>query len=351
MDRLISVYCLRFFIMGCTVLAGGQWGDEGKGKIISALALKDEPSAIARAGVGPNAGHTIYYKGKKLGLREIPCGFVQEKAELYIGAGVLVDPEVFFKEIDATGTKGRIFVDKRCTIITPEHKRLDLAPDLKGKIGTTGTGCGPANSDRALRRAKLAQEVPELAEFLADVPVEVNKFLDKKKDVLVEGTQGSLLSLYYGYEYPFVTSKDTNASTFAADVGIGPRRVDEVIVVFKSYPSRVGNGPFPSQMTKERANELGIHEYGTVTGRERASGEFDFDLARYSCMLNSATQIAITCLDYVDRSITGASEAKQLTPKAKAFVDKVEKELKVPVTLLGTGPETNHIIDLRDEKL
>jgi len=337
--------------MSCTILVGGQWGDEGKGKIISSLALKDSPSAIARAGVGPNAGHTIYHNEKKFGLREIPCGFVQEKARLYIGAGVLVDPDVFMKEIDETGARGRIFIDGRCTVITPEHKERDTHPDLKGKIGTTGTGCGPANSDRALRCAKLARDVPELSEFIVDVPLEINGFLDRKENVLIEGSQGSLLSLYYGHVYPFVTSKDTHASAFATDVGVGPMRIDDVLVVFKSFPSRVGNGPFPTRMTKEREEEFGIHEYGTVTGRERDMGEFDFKLAKYSCMLNSATQIALTCLDYVDKSVLGVSEYDKLSDKAKEFVEKIESELNVPVTLISTGPESGHLIDLREEKL
>ena len=337
--------------MTCTILAGGQFGDEGKGKIISHLALNDKPDIIARAGVGPNAGHTIVYEGKKYALRQLPCGFVQKNAKLYIGTGVLIDPAVLLEEIEKTETKGRIFIDKRCAIISEEHRKMDTVPELKGKIGTTGTGCGPANADRAYRKIKLASDVSELKEYLADVPLELNKALDEKKNILVEGTQGALLSLYYGYIYPYVTSKDTTASSFAADIGVGPRRINDIIVVFKSYPSRVGKGPFRTKISEEEAEKLGIEEFGTVTGRRRSTGKFDFELARYACMLNSASQVALTCVDYIDRSITNSTEFSQLTPKVRDFIDNVEKELQLPVTLISTGPDTEAVIDLREEKL
>jgi adenylosuccinate synthase len=334
--------------MACTILVGGQFGDEGKGKVISYLAKKDKPDIIARGGVGPNAGHSVWYKGKKYGLRMIPSGFVQKDADLYIGAGVLVNPEVFLSEVELTKTEGRIFLDKRCGIIEKKHIDEDQkSENLSKKVGTTGTGCGPANADRAYRRIKLAKDIPELKPFLVDVPKIINKGLDKGKNVLIEGTQGTLLSLFYGYVYPYVTSKDTSASTIAADVGIGPKRVDEVILVFKAFPSRVGEGPFPTAMSKKESRQLGICERGTVTGRPRTIGYFDYDLARYTTMLNSPTQLAITCADYIDKSVEGVKKLSLLSEKVLKFIRKVEEELGKKVTLISTGKDVEDMIDLR----
>lgn len=338
--------------MPSTIIVGGTWGDEGKGKVVAYLAQKDDYDIITRAGVGPNAGHSIYVNGEKLGLRQLPCGYVNPRSRVLIGAGVLINPDVFFDEIKKTGIEeSRVGVDKRCAIIEKKHLETDSSAELKGKIGTTGTGCGPANADRALRKIKIAKDIPALSKFLTDVPKEVNEALDRKKKVLVEGTQGFLLSLYYGYEYPYVTSKDTGASAFASDVGLGPKRVDEVIMVFKSYISRVGEGPFPSQMSKEEMDKLGLAEFGTVTGRPRKMGHLDWGLMKYAVMINAPTQIALTCLDYRDRSIAGATDYNKLTKKTKDFITDMEKNLGVPVTLVSTGKETQSIIDLREEKL
>ncbi len=349
------VYYLVLFLvnrMPSTIIVGGTWGDEGKGKVVAYLAQKDNYDIITRAGVGPNAGHSIYVDGQKLGLRQLPCGYVNPSSRVLIGAGVLINPDVLFDEIKRTGLEEyRLGVDKRCAIIEKKHLEMDACGELKGKIGTTGTGCGPANADRALRKAKLAKDIPPLSRFLTDVPREVNEALDKKKKVCVEGTQGFLLSLYYGYEYPYVTSKDTGASSFASDVGLGPKRVDDVILVFKSYISRVGEGPFPTQMPKEEMDKLGLAEFGTVTGRQRKMGHLDWDLMKYSVMVNAPTQIALTCLDYRDRSIAGATDYNKLSKKAKEFIAEMEKNLGVPVTLVSTGKNTGDIIDLREEKL
>ena len=334
-----------------TVVVGGQWGDEGKGKIVSYLCLNDRPDIIARAGVGPNAGHTVKYRGKKYALRLTPSGFLHEDARLLIGAGVLVNPSVVLKEIEGLGLHERLGIDKRCGIIEQQHIEADRkSAHLAGKIGSTGTGCGPANIARAKRTLKQAKDIEELKPFLADVPLEVNQALRENKHVLIEGSQGFGLSLFYG-TYPYVTSKDTTAGMAAVDVGVGPRNIREVIVAFKSYPSRVGAGPFPTEISPEEAERLGITEYGTVTGRRRRTGLFDYDYARYSVMINSASQIALTCIDYLDRKCTGVRKYDDLSPKVKSFIEKVEKELEVPVTLISTGPELEDTIDLREEKL
>jgi adenylosuccinate synthase len=334
-----------------SILVGGQWGDEGKGKIVSYLCLKDNFDITARAGVGPNAGHTVEYKGKKYGLRLVPSGFLTEQTRLLIGAGVLVSPEVLLKEINDLKIENRIGVDKRCGIIEKDHIERDKGSShLKEKIGSTGTGCGPANTDRANRSLKLAGDVPELKKYITNVPAELNSAIVKGKRILIECSQGFGLSLFYG-TYPFVTSKDTNAAQACVDVGIGPREVKEVIVVFKSYPSRVGEGPFPTAIKSEESERLGIVEYGTVTGRRRRSGRFDFKMAKEAAMINSASQIALTCVDYIDKGVRGVKEYSRLTEKAKKFIDEVEKKTGVPVTLVSTGPDLSETIDLREEKL
>lgn len=333
--------------MPCLIVAGGQFGDEGKGKIVAYLALHDKPKIIARAGVGPNAGHTVIWRGKKFGLRQVPCGFVYEGTKLLIGPGVLVDPEVTLKEVEETGVGGRFGIDLQCAVIETHHIEQDRTSEhLKGKIGSTGTGCGPANAERVGRAAKLARDIPELKRFLTDVSSEVNEAIKRGELVIIEGSQGFGLSLVHG-TYPYVTSKDTAASTFAADVGVGPTKVDDVILVFKAYISRVGAGPFTTEMPPERAEELGIIEHGTVTRRRRRIGEFDFDLAKRSVMINSATQLALTCLDRLFKGCRGARSLDKLTPEGRAFVKNLEGELGVPVTLISTGPGTEDIVDLR----
>jgi len=335
----------------CMIVAGGFWGDEGKGKIIAYLAFHDKPKIVARAGVGPNAGHTVYARGKKLGLRQIPCGFTYEGARLLIGPGVLVNPEIVLKEVELTGTGDRLGVDRRCTVIESLHIEQDrTSAHLKGKIGTTGTGCGPANVARVNRVAKLAEETPELERFLTDVPQEVGDALGRDELVLIEGSQGFGLSLIHG-TYPYVTSKDTSASTLAADVGVGPTKIDDVMLVFKAYVSRVGEGPFPTEMAVDEAERLGIVEYGTVTGRRRRIGAFDFELAKRSVMINGATQITITCLDRLFKGSSGLRSYGQLPADAKAFIERIEGELKVPITLISTGKDPENVIDLRSEKL
>ncbi len=302
---------------------------------------------MARAGVGPNAGHTVIWRGKKFGLRQVPCGFVYEGARLLVGPGVLINPEATLKEVEETGIGARFGIDRKCAVIEARHIEQDRTSEhLKEKIGSTGTGCGPANVERVSRVARLANEIPELQRFLADVPSEVNEAIKRGELVMVEGSQGFGLSLIHG-TYPYVTSKDTAASTLAADVGVGPTKVDDVMLVFKAYVSRVGAGPFATEISPEKSEELGIVEYGTVTRRRRRIGEFDFELARRSIMINGATQLALTCLDRLFKGCRGARSLDELTPEARAFVKGLEEELGVPVTLISTGPDIGNMIDLR----
>ncbi|WP_414469288.1 adenylosuccinate synthetase [Methanobacterium sp. ACI-7] len=340
--------------MTCSILVGGGWGDEGKGKCITYLCYNDKPDIIARAGVGPNAGHSVEFRGDKYGLRLTPSGFFYKDARLLIGAGVLVDPQVFMHELDYLNkynVKGRTFADYRCAIIEEQHKERDQASDyLSKKIGSTGTGCGPANADRVNRTVKLAGDFEEMKDYITDVPREVNEALDNDRDVFIEGSQGFGLSLYYG-TYPYVTSKDTTASTFAADVGVGPTRIDDVIVVFKSYITRVGAGPFNTEISEEEAEKMGLEEYGTVTGRRRRVGTFDMELAKESCMINGATQIALTCVDRLFPKCERVKDYSALSGEIKRFIEEIEGETGVPVTIISTGPDLEDTIDLRKELL
>ncbi len=326
-----------------SIVVGGQYGDEGKGKILSYLALKDKPKIIARGGVGPNAGHSVHYKGKSYPLRMVPCGFVYEKARLLIGAGVFVNPEVLLKELDMIGGHGRFGVDFRAGLITKEHIERDSASENSKKIGTTKTGCGPAVSDRVNRVGKTVSDSPELKKYLTDVAKEVNA----EKDVLIEGTQAFMLSNLYG-TYPFVTSKDVSASTIAADVGLGPTKIDEVVMVIKAYTTRVGSGPLKGEISIEEAKARGMQEYGTVSGRpRRTSLELHYDDLRNAAMINGATQVAITKIDVRFPGNEKVREYGKLSKDARDWIEKAEKEIGVRVTLIGTGPDAEDIVDRR----
>ena len=333
--------------MPCIVIVGGFYGDEGKGKVIAYLAKKDNCSIAVRGGVGPNAGHTFVDEGKMYKVRMLPSAALNRSTRLLIGPGVLINPEILLKEIEMFNASDRTFIDTQCGIIDQKHIEKDNLEDhLKGFIGTTGSGTGPANADRAFRLLKLAREVEALSLYLEDVSSSVNYSLENKENVIVEGTQGTFLSLYYG-DYPYVTSKDVTASGICSDVGIGPKKVDEVLVVFKSYVTRVGGGPLQDEVTREEAEKRGWLEYGSVTGRERRSSPFDMNLAKKAIRLNSATQIAITKLDVIFPETRGIREFNKLSEKAKEFIENIEAETGVKAVLIGTGAELNDIIDRR----
>jgi len=332
--------------MPSMIVVGGFFGDEGKGKIISYLAIKDNPVIIVRGGAGPNAGHTVKQDNKTYKIRMLPSGFLNKNSKVMIGPGVVVNPKVLLKEIKEFGVSNRAFLDKNCGIIEESQLKEDSGGRLKEKLGSTGSGTGPANADRAMRTLKLAKDFPNLSAFLEDVPEAINAALDSGKRVLVEGTQGTHLSLWHG-TYPFVTSKDVTASAICADVGLGPKRVDEVMVVFKSYVTRVGTGPMENELTPEETLKRGWAEVGTVTGRERRAAEFDFILAKRSVMLNGASQIAITKLDVLFPDCEGKTFFDELSAPAQSFIKNIEAQLKVPVTLIGTGPSIKDVVDLR----
>lgn len=331
--------------MPCTVIVGGFWGDEGKGKIVSYLALKDKVDVCVRTG-SVNAAHTVWVEGKRYALHMVPSAFVYDKCRLLIGAGANIHVPKFLEEVELTNVKNRIGVDYQASIIEEKHSENDrTSAHLKG-LGTTGWGVGPAIEERTRRTAKLAKDIAELQPYLADAAVETNNAIDAKKKVLLEGTQGVMLSLFYG-SYPYVTGRDTSASAICSEAGVGPTKVNEVLTVFKSFMTRVGAGPLPGELPKDEAFKRGWFEVAAGTGRERRSAPFNFEVAKKAVMLNGATQIALTKLDVVYPKCKGVRKYNELSSEAKEFVKEVETRLGVPVVLIGTGQEVLDIVDRR----
>jgi adenylosuccinate synthase len=332
--------------MPCTVIVGAFWGDEGKGKIISYLALKDNLDFCVRTG-SVNAAHTVWVDGKKFALHMVPAAFVNPKTRLFIAAGANVHVAKFFEEVELTKVQGRVAIDPNASIIEEKHSAADKASAVNKGIGTTGWGVGPAIEERVRRTAKLAKDLPELKPYLADTITEINDGIDHRKQILLEGTQGFMLSLFLGGGYPYVTGRDTGSSAIASEAGVGPTRVDDVLIVYKSFITRVGGGPLPGEISREEALNRGWFEVAAGTGRERRSAPFDFDLARKTAKINGATQAALTKLDVIFPECKGIRSFDDLSAEAKAFIKEVESRAGVPVTLIGTGPDALDIVDRR----
>jgi len=272
---------------------------------------------------------------------------VNRSTRLMIGPGVPVETAILLKEIRETDSENRTSVDYQCAILEERHKTQECESEhLSNKIGSTKSGVGACNAERALRLVKLARQETNLRPYIADTVAEIHQALSKGRNVMVEGTQGTFLSLYHG-TYPYVTSKDVTASQACADVGIGPTDVDDVTIIFKAYVTRVGEGPLEGQLDREEVLRRGWMEHGTVTGRERRAAPFDFKLAKRAVQLNGATQIALTKLDVLYTKAKGVREYGILPKEARDFVSAIEKETNIPVTLIGTGPDEKDIIDKR----
>jgi len=416
-----------------TVIVGAQWGDEGKGKIVDLLA--QDSDIVCRYQGGPNAGHTIVVSGETYKIRQIPSGIIAGKQSA-IGAGCVVDPEVLVSELDdleARGhrTEGVLFVSGNAHLVMPWHVALDGARERRlGRlqIGTTRRGIGPAYADKATRigirvqdlldpkilRQKLELAVEEknvwlervyelephdveevvathlrfaerLASYVADTSLLVHRALKGGERVLFEGAQGTLLDLDHG-TYPFVTSSSPIAAGAAVSFGIGPNRIDEVLGVAKAYVTRVGEGPFPSEIegpANERVREIG-QEFGTVTGRDRRCGWLDLVALRFAVRVNGITSLALTKLDVLSEfaelpvcvryalpdgreteefpshqsdfhhcrpvfeTLSGwQDEIDETLPRAaQSYVSFVERALDVPVTLVGTGAARERVLAL-----
>jgi len=336
--------------MPCTVVVGAQWGDEGKGKIVDALSARAD--VVARYQGGPNAGHSVIHRGETLVLHLVPSGILNPGRRCLIGNGVVVDLERLHDEVDrleARGipARGQLGVSGSAHLILPYHRAAEaVAEGGPGAIGTTGRGIGFAYRDKAGRAGlrvadlfdreafvaqadrnleRLAREFPEAAPELAamsgaalhdalapaaawleplvcDVSAELHAALREGRRVLLEGAQGTLLDVDHG-TYPFVTSSSASAAGAPLGVGLGPTVVDEVVGVSKAYATRVGHGPFPTEMPDAEAARLreAGEEYGATTGRPRRCGWLDLPALRYAARINGLTRLVVTKLDVLDR--------------------------------------------------
>ena len=332
------------------VVIGTQWGDEGKGKLVDWLT--ESAQGVVRFQGGHNAGHTLVIGGKKRVLRLIPSGMLREGVICYIGNGVVLSPDALLQEIDELEQSGvtarsRLRISESCPLILPYHVALDQAREAKrsaGKIGTTGRGIGPAYEDKVARRAlrvqdlfdparfrarlaevldlhnftlrhylnatpldeaKVADDALALAERLrpmvADVPTLLAAAMKRGDNLLFEGAQGALLDVDHG-TYPYVTSSNTVAGAAAAGAGVGPQALQYVLGITKAYTTRVGSGPFPSELFDDVGKHLATrgNEFGAVTGRPRRTGWFDAPLLKRSIQLNGVSGLCITKLDVLD---------------------------------------------------
>ena len=421
------------------VILGSQWGDEGKGKIVDLLT--DKASVVARFQGGHNAGHTLVIDGRKTALHLIPSGILRSHVNCVIGNGVVVAPDALLKEIqmlEERGVKvrGRLKVSGSCPLILPYHIALDQAREAargNAKIGTTGRGIGPAYEDKVARRGlrlsdlanieRFAEKLREVMDYhnfalteyykadpvdfdqtlalakewakvLLPMKADVTKILHDAREagenILFEGAQGSLLDIDHG-TYPFVTSSNTTAGSTATGSGFGPLYLDYVLGITKAYTTRVGSGPFPTELHCEIGRYLGEkgHEFGTTTGRERRCGWFDAVALRQAVRVNSISGICLTKLDVLDgldeiklcigyqdtdgsdadmpmhaddfESITpiyetmpgwsavtvGVKNLENLPEAAKNYIRRIEELVGAPVDVVSTGPDRVETIILK----
>ncbi|PIS47012.1 MAG: adenylosuccinate synthetase [Elusimicrobia bacterium CG08_land_8_20_14_0_20_51_18] len=338
--------------MPVDIIVGGQAGDEGKGKICAYLAYKGDYQYAVKVG-GPNAGHTVFYKDRIYALKSIPAGFVNKKTKLALGAGTYIITDWLLKEMADTDSANRIIIDPNAVVIEPRQMEKERGDARMMKtIGSVGTGLGEAVKERIERKPlRFAKDEPRLKPYIKEVSELLNKSLQKGGGVLLEGTQGFKLSLLHG-EYPYVTSRDTTASTFLAEAGLGPKYVRDVYAIFKPYVSRVGPGPLENEVTDPET--LDMHhtkgrEVGSVSGRLRRIGAFEERTARKTVAINSATRLAITHIDTF-KGNAAARKPAQFTAAAKAFVKKIEGLSKIypypKLTLISYGPGLLDVLDI-----
>lgn len=421
------------------VILGTQWGDEGKGKIVDLLT--DQVAAVVRYQGGHNAGHTLVIDGEKTVLHLIPSGILRDKVVCFIGNGVVLSPEALMKELKELEAKGvpvreRLRISPACPLILPYHVALDQAREKargEAKIGTTGRGIGPAYEDKVSRRGlrvadlfnaeRFAAKLSEVLEYhnfslehyykvepvdfqktfdeamvyaewlkplMTDVTARLHELRREGANIMFEGAQGSLLDIDHG-TYPYVTSSNTTAGGTATGSGFGPLYLDYVLGITKAYTTRVGSGPFPTELFDEvgaRLAERG-HEFGSTTGRARRCGWFDAVILRRAMEVNSISGLCLTKLDVLDgldviricvgyrneagsviavptdadsylglepvyeevpgwsESTLGAQTLAQLPENARAYISRIEELVGAPVDIISTGPDRNETIILR----
>ncbi len=337
-------------------MVGLQWGSEGKGKVIAYLAK--EYNAMVRSG-GPQAGHTFFHNGVKHISRQIPCGVVNPHCLLYLSANSLVNLDVLAQEIQEYNLcPDRLMIDNHVMVITNKHIKMEKDSFLKNGIASTIEGVGAAQSEKIWRRAKLfdhyALEDPELYFFSNETVFALNMQIENGHSILLEGTQGFGLCLNHGM-YPFVTSRDIISSSLFSDAGIPPKFHNQTIGVMRTYPIRVGGNSGPTlsneitweELTKRSSSLKPIIEYTTVTGRVRRVFEQSYESLGKAILVNQPDQIALMFLDYINNEDYGKAEFEDLSSKSCDYVDFLENHLGIPITLIGTGPEEEHIIDRR----
>jgi adenylosuccinate synthase len=417
--------------MPATVIVGAQWGDEGKGKIVDLLAQSSD--VVCRYQGGPNAGHTIVRDGERFALHHVPSGILYGGKTCVVGAGCVIDPALLVAELDELESRGistaALHISGNAHLIMPWHVAEDTASERRLgnlQIGTTRRGIGPAYADKAARLGIRVQDILDpkilrqkfetalteknrlldeplapgdladrmescaarLRPYVSDTSLLVDRALRDGRRVLLEGAQGTLLDLDHG-TYPFVTSSNPVAGAAATGTGIGPTRIDSVLGVAKAYVTRVGEGPFPTEIEgpdQDRVRELG-EEYGTTTGRERRCGWLDLVALRFAVRVNGMTSIAVTKLDVLsdfaqipvciryrlpDGTETEEFPAHQsdfhhaapvyetlpgwqepldggLPPAARRYVEYVEEALGLEVSMIGTGAERESVVMARDQ--
>ena len=413
------------------VLLGLQWGDEGKGKVVDVLTPNYD--VVTRFQGGPNAGHTLVFEGQKYVLRSIPSGIFQGNTVNIIGNGVVLDPALFKEEVEALEASGhdltkRLYISKKAHLILPTHRLLDAAYEAakgKGKIGTTGKGIGPTYTDKTSRNGvrvgdildnfdekykaavdkhkailkslkfeydleplekKWFEGLEKLKQFqFIDSEHVINNYLKEDKPVLAEGAQGTMLDVDFG-SYPFVTSSNTICAGACTGLGVAPRSINEVYGIFKAYCTRVGSGPFPTELhdeTGELIRKLGF-EFGAVTGRARRCGWVDLVALKYAIMINGVTKLIMMKSDVLDGFDTikacvaydiNGKQTKELPfemtddikpvykeikgwktdmtkikseaefPQAfKDYISFLEQELEVPIYIVSVGPDRDQTI-------
>ena len=335
--------------MSATIVVDAFWGDSGKGKIAAYLAQRDKSAYCVRAGTGTNAGHSLYLDEERvLKTHQIPLAGLFTDAQLRVGSGVAVDPERFIEEVmryDVEyATTERTRVDGRCPVILPEYREREKTDShLTDQVGSTQSGTGVALAEFRMRRAPQAKDIPELESYCCDVAREVNEACAAGESVIIEGSQGTQLSLALTQDYPYCTSDNCTTAALADDVGLNWQHISEVVLVVKALPSRVGEGALPFQMSEGEQDSLGIAEFGVTTGRRRRkASQIPWELLKEAVMLNGPTQIALTFCDHYDPVI---SNQLQLTPKVQALIDQIEEIAQVPVTLVETGKLFEAIVE------
>ncbi|MAV61309.1 MAG: adenylosuccinate synthase [Gammaproteobacteria bacterium] len=399
-----------------TLILGLQWGDEGKGKIVDNLS--ENTDVVCRFQGGHNAGHTIKVNGEKTVLHLIPSGILHNNAQCLIGNGVVLALDALDKEINELKSRGinfnnRFFVSSACTLILPSHISIDQTRDKKESIGTTGRGIGPAYEDKIGRRSirfgdignqNILKEKVELLvdyhnrllkdlyndkphdvdevfneimkykhlyeEFCVDSQDLMYEFVKNKKSILFEGAQGTLLDIDHG-TYPYVTSSSTTAGGVSTGLGIGPKYIDKIIGISKAYATRVGEGPFLTELFDEDGELLAKrgNEFGATTGRPRRCGWLDLVALKKAVFTNSVTNLCITKLDVLDEteiikvcikyennnpvykefdgwlsSTEGITQYSELPEKAQTFIEYIEKFIECSASIISTGPSRDQTI-------